>query len=566
VSVALAAGRVSRRGFMRATALSGAAAFAGVSLGGCSPAQFAHGVASGDPGPTSLVLWTRATPDSGADAERLVVGWELALDAEFDELVAAGVATTGPEVDFTVKIEISDLTPGTRYFYRFRAAADTSDVGRARTLPTGQMAEFAVAVISCVHFAQGRFHVLRELAGRDDVDLVLHLGDAIYESRSSARWLRPVEPPHELYTLADYRARHAFYRGDADLRAAHAAHAFAMIWDDHEVANNAHRTGAAGHDPGAGDYAARRAAAVQAYYEWQPVREPHDGDRTRLYRSFEVGSLLAIHMLDTRHIGRDAPLDYADYASAGGVLDGTRLLGDLASPARSLLGDAQRAWLDAELAASSARHHVLAQQVVMAAMWLPAPIVTQRIGLTAYFALVQRARSRPSSLTAAERALLAEPAVPYNPDAWDGYLAERDALLSRAAELGLNLVVLSGDSHNAWASDLRAPDGTAVGAEFATPSVSSRGLEERLADSPDAVAQGALSAIPTLRFAQTSLRGYLVARFRDAEVEATYHFVDGVLEQTYSAPVELVTTLRMAAGERRIAQSHPVAGAAIRPA
>jgi alkaline phosphatase D len=544
--------RLSRRGFVRTSALAGAAAFAGVSLGGCSPAQFYHGVASGDPSPTSVVLWTRATPESDGAAKPLYVGWELATDREFTQPVAAGVVRTGPDADFTVKVEVTDLTPGTQYFYRFLGARTLSDTGLARSLPTGEVSEFSAAVICCVHYAQGRFHVLRELAARDDLDLVLHLGDAIYESGSSTRWLRAVEPTNELRTLEDYRARHAYYRGDADLRAAHAAHAFVMVWDDHEVANNAYRDGAGSHDPNDGDYAARRAAAMQAYYEWQPIREPDDGDRTRLYRSFAVGRLLAVHMLDTRHAGRDQALDYADYTNASGVLDTSRLLTDLSATERTLLGAEQKAWLDAELSASSAKYHVLAQQVVMAPMWLPAPIVTQRIGLAAYFALVQKARTRPTSLSAAERALLAEPSVPYNVDAWDGYRAERDALLARASELGLNLVVLSGDSHNAWASDLRDGSGAAVGVEFAAPSVSSRGLEERLSETPTVVAAGAKQAIPTLRYAQTSQRGYVVVRFRDSEVEATYHFVNSVFEDAYSVPPELLTTLRMPAAERRL--------------
>lgn len=327
---------------------------------------------------------------------------------------------------------------------------------------------------------------------------------------------------------------------------------FAPSFFGGEIANNAFRGGAAGHDESRGAYAERRAAAIQAYYEWQPVREPAHGDRTRIYRSFSVGNLLAVHMLDTRHAGRDAPLDYAQYVSANGALDTARLFGDLRASERTMLGAEQRAWLDEELALTSARYHVLAQQVLMGPMWLPAPIVTERISPTDYFALYLKARIDPQSLTPAERALLAEPNVPFNLDAWDGYLGEREALLRRAAELGLDLIVLSGDSHNAWASDLQDERGAPVGVEFATPSVSSRGIEERVSDSPDLVAFAALSVIPTLRYAQTSLRGYLVVRFRESDVEASYHFVDSVFGDVYTVPPQHVTTLRVAAGARRI--------------
>jgi alkaline phosphatase D len=505
-------------------------------------------VASGDPTPSGVVLWTRLTPTADAGEGVQWVAWEMAEDDSFAKPVAGGLVTTDQSVDFTVKVDVDGLAPGKPYYYRFVSATHSSPFGRTRTLPSGQVESFALAVVSCAHFAQGRFHVYRELSLRDDVDLVLHLGDAIYESASSDRWLRPVQPEQELRTLADYRARYAYYRGDQDLRAAHARHPFVMVWDDHEVADNAYRDGALSHDASKGDYAERRNAAMQAYYEWLPVREPGSGERARIYRSFSVGSLLTMHVLDTRHDGREKQLRYQDYTDATGTLDAARFFADLNAPERALLSDAQRTWLYGELQASSAKWQVLAQQVLLAPMWLPAPLALGRIGFSAYLHLMQRARTSPNSLTPAERALLAQPLAPYNLDGWDGYPAERDALLARARELDLNLVVLAGDSHNAWASDLlsaRQP----VGVELGTPSVSARGLEGRFSgDDPALVAQGALQTIPALRYAQTSLRGYVHVVFSEREVRGAFHFVDGVRADSYAAPAELVRKVRALPG------------------
>ena len=218
--------------------------------------------------------------------------------------------------------------------------------------------------------------------------------------------------------------------------------------------------------------------AIQAYNEWMPIRLPDAGKPDRIYRSFDFGNLLSLHMLDTRIIGRDKQLGYASYVGAGGAFNGAAFAADVGNPARQLMGADQSAWLTNQMSKSSATWQMLGQQVLMARMNLPAPLVLGAIGFGAYVALVAKAKSAPTTLTVAEQQILAQPSVPYNLDAWDGYQAARETVLATARALNKNLVVLAGDTHNAWASDLADMNGQAVGVEFGVSSVTSPGFEE----------------------------------------------------------------------------------------
>jgi alkaline phosphatase D len=541
--------RIGRRGFLKASAAGAAVALLGTQLSGCTGGSFGHGVASGDPRVDAVVLWTRVSP-TREDEVSLV--WELAKDADFKQRVAGGLVTTDASVDYTVKVDVCGLKPGQRYFYRFRSADAVSPVGQTRTLPAGQVSRFTLGVVSCAHYVQGYFHVYRELALRDDLDLVLQLGDVIYESGNSSNSVRQVLPDQELLDLASYRARYAHYRLDADVQAVHARHAFALVWDDHEVSNNAWRDGALGHAEAEGDYALRKAAAFQAYYEWLPVREPSSGERAQIYRSLEVGDLLQLHLLDTRHWARDKALSIVDYVNPqNGVLDEPRLRADLLAP-RALLGEAQKAWLSEGLAGAQT-WQLLGQQVLLAPMWLPAPLALRQATFVQYAALKALEQSNPGALTASQRRLLAAPNIPYNLDAWDGYAQEQRWLLDLAAELDINLLVLSGDTHNAWASDLRSSSAAPVGAELACPSVSSRGLEELLSgQDPASVQAGALQYIETLRFAETAHRGYLLLTLTHEQATASWRFVNDVKSTTYELLPEAGTSLRVLPGVRTL--------------
>ena len=506
---------------------------------------FMHGVASGDPLQDRVILWTRVTMSApGA----LTVNWELALDPNFGVIVATGQASTGPERDYTVKVDATGLKPATTYYYRFSVGGQASNPGRARTLPTGNVDQVRFAVFSCANFPAGYFNVYAHAARRDDIDFALHLGDYIYEygrigyaSQLAIALDRESQPTHEILTLDDYRRRHAQYKTDPELRAVHATLSMIAVWDDHDLANNAWKQGAENHDPATeGSFEARRAAAIQAYHEWLPTRQPDPANPLKIYRSFEFGNLASLHMLDTRLIGRDRQQTLQEYVD-----------GLASSPDRQLLGTEQSAWLTAQLTASRATWQVLGQQVLMARMLIPLSVAASfTLETLAEFLLAQ---ATPENLrTDAQRALVQQKRVPYNLDAWDGYPAARESVLAVARDLNRNLISLAGDTHNGWASDLTDAAGAKVGVEFATPSVSSPGFERLLPLISSTVLEDAFPRmVPDLRYAELSKRGYIVLTLTPQQARSDWVQVSTVFSREYSANV--VKSLRTAPGQKAIA-------------
>lgn len=568
----------SRRRFIRQLTAGTVAASGLGSLAGCGggsddddrvAVRFDHGVASGDPETTRVIVWTRATPSKDT---ALSIGWEVATDAGFLHIVQAGTFATDASRDFTVKVDVAGLTAGSTYYYRFRHGDDTqavvSPAGRTRTLPSGSIARVKLAVFSCANYPAGYFNAYAEAALIGDLDATVHLGDYIYEharggyaDSAAASLGRESQPATEIVRLTDYRTRHAQYRTDPDLQALHAVAPMIAVWDDHEVANDTWREGAENHQPAQeGDFVSRRAAAIQAYHEWMPTRLPDAANPLRIYRSFDFGGLVSLHMLDTRLIGRDAQLSLQGYLRSDGSFDGTSFTADVGAPSRQLLGTAQTQWLQQRLQASTATWQVLGQQVLMGRMQVPAPILfnllsggAQGVSLTAYAALVHKAQTAPGTLTPQEQAVLAQSALPYNLDAWDGYAAARETVLGMARTLDKNLVVLAGDTHNAWASDLATLNGDRAGVEFATASVSSPGFEAYLTDVDPAEVAGALQQlIGPLQWADTHRRGFMVVTATANECRADWHFVSTVRSRTYT--VEVAQSLRTLPGSanRRI--------------
>ncbi|MFZ5609532.1 MAG: alkaline phosphatase D family protein [Pseudomonadota bacterium] len=514
-------------GMLRATAQSAAG-------------PFRHGVASGDPLADRVILWTRLMPEAGlAD-----IVWEVAKDGDFSAIVASGAAKTSAARDFTVKVDASGLAPGSRYYYRFRAGGHVSPLGRTRTLPVGAVDRLRLGVVSCANYPYGFFHAYRHIAQREDIDAVIHLGDYIYEyprGHYSAPDIeaggRVVAPPGESIHLTDYRARYATYRADPDLAAAHAAHPFIAIWDDHEIANDAWRDGAENHNDGEGDWPARRAAAVQAYMEWMPIRENSAGPREAIYRAFDFGDLARLIMLDTRLIGRDRQLSYAvdlePEAMAANAPQGAQPVPDIArfraeklgEEARTMLGARQEAWLRETLAASKARGQtwqVLGQQVVMGNLNIP------KDGEALLEAEPQFAAERIKGLLA-----LGPFGLPLNLDAWGGYPAARRRLLADVLEHANNALVLAGDSHNGWAFNLKQ-NGVIAAAEFATPSVTSPGLETYLPADPARIAEALRQASDELVWADTARRGYLTLSLTRQAASADFWFLDSVAGQEFT--------------------------------
>ena len=548
---------ITRRRFVRDGALVGATlGTLGVGLsacgGGTTPeGTFGHGVASGDPLADRVMLWTRITQSAAGAVD---VGWELARDALFASVVASGTASTSAARDFTVKVDAGGLQPATQYHYRFRLGGELSPVGRTKTLPVGAVGagggagQVRLAVMSCAAYPVGQFHAYADAARRGDIDCAVLLGDYIYESDLSrglefaSRLLgRNWEPDRELITLQDYRDRHAFYRGDFDLKAMHAAMPVIAVWDDHDLINGIWRDGASAHDPSKGSFSARRAAAMQAFQEWLPIRVPDPAAPAKIYRRFDFGNLATLHMLDARALGRDQQASRADHLS-----------GATASPTRQMLGAEQMAWLDAGLQASTATWQLLGSQVWMARMHLPLSVLDS-FSEDAIGAFLSAQSTPPALRSDAQRALVAQLRAPFKSDTWDGYPAAREAVFASSRRLDKNLVVLAGDSHNAWASDLKDASGAAVGVEFATPSVTSAGLElEYPRITRQFLADAFVKMVPELRYAETSDRGYLIVTLTPAQARADWVFVGSVFDNDLKSSVGRSLATLPGAANRRI--------------
>ena len=519
-------------------------------------ATFIHGVASGDPLKDRVILWTRITPED--TSLRLEVVWEIATDDQFTQIINTGKVQTAAAQDFTIKVDADKLKSGQTYFYRFKFGSVTSPVGRTKTLPeTTSSVQFAVC--SCANYPAGYFHVYKEMA-KQELDAIIHLGDYIYEYGQGGYATADAEKlgrtfaagnENEIIKLDDYRRRYALYRLDVDLQAAHHRHPFIVIWDDHELANDAWKDGAGNHQSNEGPFLDRKLAALQAYFEWMPIRPVSETDHLNIYRQFDFGTLVQLTMLDTRILARDKQLDYADYMTASGM-DLARFQADLTSTTRTLMGYTQREWLQQKLAQSTATWNVLGQQVLMSKMLIPAELLLPLAAITSGNATSEvlaqmnqqitelvtikvRLQKGDPSLTAEEKARVTTVA-PYNLDAWDGYYVEREIIYGTLKALNKKVVVLAGDTHNAWSSDLHSQAGDFVGVELATSSVSSPGLEEYL-NIPMAQLQQFEMAFTTLidelNYANLNQRGYLKVNFTAQQVQADWVFMSTIKDKSY---------------------------------
>ncbi|TDF34879.1 alkaline phosphatase [Alteromonadaceae bacterium M269] len=530
------------------------------------PVKFEHGVASGDPTQDAVILWTRVSPVDRSFNKKLSVAWEVSTDKDFQQLVTNGETLIGSETDYTVKIDAVGLTAGTTYYYRFTSGNAQSDIGKTKTLPSGSVESVKLAVFSCSNFPAGFFNVYDLATKESNLDAVLHLGDYIYEygrdgyaTENAARLGREVLPAGETITLTDYRTRYAQYRSDESLQKLHQQAPFICVWDDHEICNDTYLGGAQNHSEDEGSFEERKLAALQAYFEWMPIRPIVEDNNEIINRAFSFGDMVDLYMLDTRVVGRDKQLEYSDYTDeATGSFDGDRFKQDVSAVDRTLLGLEQLNWLKSSLKSSEGTWQVLGQQVLMGRMLFPAAIVTQKLSTPEYAELSQLAllgqkvkandpdlkpaeieffKANNARLTDEVIQLLQLPNIPYNLDAWDGYAAEREAILGAAKYFKKNMVVLAGDTHNAWANDIKDYKGDTVAVEFATPGVSSPGLESYLNLSKDDIQPteaGIVQLIEGLQYMNASDRGFLTVTFTRDKVTPHWHFVDTILSRSYS--------------------------------
>ncbi|WP_093801291.1 alkaline phosphatase [Streptomyces sp. Wb2n-11] len=485
-----------------------------------SPA-FLHGVASGDPLPDGVLLWTRVTPVPGAapgsgKGPDVVVRWEVAEDKGFSATVARGTTTAGAATDHTVKVDVRGLRPATAYYFRFTADGAVSPAARTRTAPAADTATPGVrfGVVSCANWESGYFAAYRHLAARADLDAVLHLGDYLYEYASGGYpappyTVRQHQPAHEILTLADYRARHGHYKTDADLQALHAAHPVIAIWDDHEFANDAWSGGAENHTPGAeGEWAARVAAAKQAYFEWMPVRASTEGT---VYRRLRFGKLADLHLLDLRSFR-------SQQAKTGsGAVD---------APERTVTGRAQLDWLKAGLASSDAVWKLVGTSVMISPVAfgsVPAHLLAPLAGLLG----------------------LPEEGLAVNVDQWDGYTDDRKELIAHLRDRAIgNTVFLTGDIHMAWANDVPVKAATyplsgSAATEFVVTSVSSDNLDDILHVAPQTVSLVAASAVRAanrhVKWLDMDSHGYGVLDVTDERSQMDYYVVSDKRRQDATA-------------------------------
>lgn len=455
-----------------------ALALPGQQQGSC----FVHGVASGDPSQHSAVIWTRITQDA---AEPAAVIWEVSETKAFDVVAARGTVTTSSQRDYTVKAEVQGLRPGTRYYYRFRYAERYSPTGCFKTLPDSLDHAFNAAVVSCNNYEDGYFSSFGHIAAHEEVDCVIHLGDYIYEYGTLgyankdfvAASGRVNEPKHELLTLEDYRKRYALYRRDVHLQELHRNKPFFCIWDDHELANNAYVDGAKNHQPDEGDWNTRKQAALQAYFEWMPVRAATVAE---MIRKVDIGKDCRFYFLEERLDGRDRQYPAQD--------------AEVQSEHRRLISEQQQQWLTENLEEASVKWHIIANQVMFTGYDLPSASASQEV------------------------------------DWWTGYPKQRQQLVSVFKKMQHAPVILTGDHHQAHVLELRDPEtGKPVALEFLTPSITSRNDDRMQPARREEKAKQLQLYNPHLVYSNTYRHGYYILKITKENLKFDYRYNTDIL-------------------------------------
>jgi alkaline phosphatase D len=458
-------------------------------------APFFHGVASGDPLTDGVMLWTKVTPPTGSTAD-IDVYWQISTDIDFTNIVNFGKTKAIEASDFTVKVDVCGLSAGTYYYYAFHALGSNSITGRTKTAPSGNVAKARFGVVSCSGYEHGYFHVYESLAGVNDLDAVLHLGDYIYEYATRSYHAaavtdagRTYEPTHEIVSLEDYRTRHSHYKLDDQLKMIHQRFPFITTWDDHESANDSYKDGAENHDAATqGPWNVRKGNSVQAYSEWLPIRNPDPNNNLKIWRNFQYGNLLDLIVLDSRLWGRDE-----------------QSLTNANDPNRKMLGNDQFQWFENRLSNTSSQWKIIPQQVMMAP-------------LEVFGAAV-------------------------NSDQWDGYKADRNRFINYIEGNNIrNAVVLTGDIHTSWVNNIPGNSTTRAAVEYVVTSVTSPGADfitsafgglvgGFLGNTAEAVIRFFNSH---MRYIDLTRRGYMVLTVDANKAQTDYTYVSSVTTPTYT--------------------------------
>lgn len=453
-------------------------------------APFYHGVASGDPLTDRVIIWTRITTENTTEN----VGWQVATDTTFVTVINSGTVTTDSSTDYTVKVDVTGLQPNTWYYYRFNNNGVYSIKGRTRTMPTGSVSNLRFAVVACSNYQDGFFNVYNDIANKNDVDAVIHLGDYYYEYgpddfTPGVDSSRLQEPFKEVWSKMDYRMRHSFYKLDPDLRAVHQQYPFITVWDDHESANDSWSGGAQNHtDSVEGYWPERKEDSRTAYFEWMPIRNVHNSVDT-IHRLIPMGNLADLILLDSRLEGREIQA-----GTTGATVTDTN---------RTMLGQPQLQWYKEQLTASNAKWKLIGNQVMFA------PLKVFGVAL--------------------------------NQDQWDGYPAERDKILRHISSNNIdNVVILTGDIHTSWANDVPHPDmsynsSTGAGSaavEFVCTSVTSGSFITF-----SIPANIIPSVVTHVKYADLAKRGYLLFDVTNQKVQGDWVYVNTIASRTYTTSV-----------------------------
>ena len=480
--------------------------------------SFNHGVASGDPTQSNIIIWTKITKNTNL---KIDVDWQISNKKDFSNVISNGKTKSHSYNNFTVKIDakIPLKYNAESLYYRFFVNNNFSPVGTTKTLPISNPDKFNLAFCSCSNYPAGFFNAYREIALDDDIDLVLHLGDYLYEygadgyaTEDAKKLNRVVDPISEIVSLDDYRRRHALYKSDKDLQLLHSQKPMIPVWDDHEFANDSWKNGAENHSYDEGYFATRKANALKAYYEWMPIRESNS--KLKIWRKFEIGTLFQLFMLDTRSIYRDKQLNLDNYFK-NTTFNKKQYIKDLQKK-RNLVGTEQFKWLDKNIN-NNFKWSVIGQQILLSPTVLPK--IFSKLDKNLF----------PNFLH--KYLKIGGMDIPYNTDSWDGYPRERNKLLKILSK-SQSSIVLTGDTHNSWISNLYN-DMNFIGVEIAAPSITSPNSVDIFKSKTEDIDKDFIKYNKNLKWTNGSGKGFVKLTIESNQIEVKFIYVNTVKSRDY---------------------------------